>query len=258
MAKTLSPLVVIVGETASGKSDLAMSLAQQFKGEIISADSRAIYRGMDIGTAKPSKQDQEKIKHHLIDIINPGEKYSVLRFKNDANKIIDDITSRGKLPIMVGGSGLYIDAVIFDYQFDNNPEVRNSINPRHAHTITKVNYSKDVRGKTLVIGISRSKEELELRISQRLEEMLSRGVIDETANLLERYGSDIDVLSGIGYKTFTKFINKEIDMDSLKKEYIRGDMYLAKRQRTWFKRNKSIHWITKQSEAVELATTLLQ
>lgn len=77
MAKTLSPLVVIVGETASGKSDLAMSLAQQFDGEIISADSRAIYRGMDIGTAKPSKQDQEKIKHHLIDIINPGEKYSV-------------------------------------------------------------------------------------------------------------------------------------------------------------------------------------
>ncbi len=258
MAKTLSPLVVIVGETASGKSDLAMLLAQHFNGEIISADSRSIYRGMDIGTAKPSKQDQEQIRHHLIDIIDPDEKYSVLRYKHDANKAIDDITSRGKLPIMVGGSGLYIDAVIFDYQFNNNPEVRSSINSRHAHTVTKVNYLNDIRINTLVIGISRSKEELESRISQRLDGMLSRGVIDETTNLLERYGPDNDVLSGIGYKTFTKYINGEIDMNSLKKEYIRGDMYLAKRQRTWFKRNKSIHWITKQSEAVELVTTLLQ
>lgn len=258
MTKTLSPLVVIVGETASGKSDLAMSLAQQFDGEIISADSRAIYRGMDIGTAKPSKQDQEKIKHHLIDIINPGEKYSVLRFKNDANKIIDDITNRGKLPIMVGGSGLYIDTVVFDYQFDNNPDIRSLVNPRHAQTDNKVDCINEIRDNTLIIGISRSKEELKSRIAQRFEEMLDGGVIDEVSELLNRYGSDNDVLSGIGYKTFVRYINGEIDIDRLREEYIRGDMYLAKRQRTWFKRNKSIHWIKTQSEAVELVTTLLR
>lgn len=113
----MSPLVVITGPTASGKTSLAMEVAKLFNGEIICADSRTIYKGMDIGTAKPTKKEQAAIPHHIIDVVEPNQSFTVADFKELALKAIDDITKRGKLPIMVGGTGLYIDSVIFDYQF---------------------------------------------------------------------------------------------------------------------------------------------
>ncbi len=258
MAKTISPLVVIVGETASGKSDLAMLLAQQFNGEIISADSRAIYRGMDIGTAKPSRLDQAKIKHHLIDIINPDERYSALQFKADALKAIDDIASRRKLPILVGGTGLYVDSVIFDYQFEGDKNIRSKVNPRHALPSKHIKQLKKMRDNTLVIGILRSRDELDIRIEQRISTMINDGLIDEVSRLADKYGTDIEPMTGIGYKTFVKYLRGGIGINQAKEEFIRGDKLLAKRQRTWFKRNKSIHWINEQSQAVELVTTLLK
>ncbi len=118
MVAKVVPLLVIVGETASGKSALSMSLARKFNGEIICADSRTIYKDMDIGTAKPNAEDRAEIKHYLLDIIEPGQRYSASQFKEDALKAISEITKRGKLSILVGGTGLYIDAVIFDYQFN--------------------------------------------------------------------------------------------------------------------------------------------
>src|SRR5687767_5549731 len=114
---TKGPLVVIVGETASGKTALAVKLAQQFNGEIIAADSRTIYKEMNIGTAKPSPEERKAVPHHLIDILYPNERFTVADFQRLANETITDILSRGKLPLLVGGSGLYIDSVIFNYSF---------------------------------------------------------------------------------------------------------------------------------------------
>jgi tRNA dimethylallyltransferase len=120
-----APLIVIVGPTASGKSALAMQLAERFGGEIICADSRTVYKGMDIGTAKPSAEDQARVPHHGLDLVEPGERFSAVDFKNYATQTIADIRARGKIPFLVGGTGLYVDAVIFDYHFGQaDPELR--------------------------------------------------------------------------------------------------------------------------------------
>ena len=116
-------LLVIVGPTASGKTSLAIEVAKKYNGEIICADSRTIYKGMDIGTAKPSKAEQQEIAHHLLDIIEPGEVFSAADFKKACVESVKDIRERGKLPIVVGGSGLYIDAYLFDYQFRNSQPI---------------------------------------------------------------------------------------------------------------------------------------
>ena len=111
------PLIVITGPTASGKSALAMDIAKKYGGEIICADSRTVYKGMDIGTAKPTEQDQREVPHHLLDVVEPNQPFSAAEFKERANQAICDISARGKLPMLVGGTGLYIDAVLFDYHF---------------------------------------------------------------------------------------------------------------------------------------------
>lgn len=254
MAK-IAPLVVIVGETASGKSALAMELAKQFDGEIICADSRTIYKGMDIGTAKPSKHDQSEVKHYLLDVVEPGQRYSAAQFKVDALKAIEDISNRGKLPIMVGGTGLYIDAVVFDYGFTGGDLPRDPDNPRHI--------SKDaprdrdgLRQNTLLIGVSRDRLDLETRIEVRVRQMIEDGFANEVNNLLSKYGSDNEAMSGIGYRTFVKYVQGDITLDEAIAEFVRGDKSLAKRQRTWFKRNKSIHWI-KPSQAQKLVENFL-
>ncbi len=239
MASKLTPLVVIVGETASGKSDLAMYLAEKFNGEIIAADSRTIYKDMNIGTAKPSAKDQKQVKHHLIDIVTPDQKYNVARFQQDATATIADIADRGKLPIMVGGTGLYVDSVIFGYDFDNRT-------------------MQALRPNTLVIGVRRDRDDLNQRIAERVDTMIQRGFVEEVRGLGNKYGWDAPAMTGIGYRAFADYINGHITLDEAKQRFIKGDKDLAKRQRTWFKRNKSIHWITEQSKAVELVTTLLR
>ena len=127
-----SPLVVIVGPTASGKTALAIHLAEKYNGEIVCADSRTVYKGLDIGTAKPSVSEQQRVRHHLIDVVEPDGTFSVADFKMLAVEAINDIESRGKLPILVGGSGLYIDAVVYDFSFSDGTK-RDESNPRHAH-----------------------------------------------------------------------------------------------------------------------------
>lgn len=255
MVAKVAPLVVIVGETASGKSDLAIELAKQFNGEIICADSRTIYKSMDIGTAKPSKKDQLAVRHHLIDVIEPGERYSAAQFKADALKAIADIAGRGKLPIMVGGTGLYIDAVIFDYGFGVGSLPRDPNNPRHLSQDVP-RQTTELRSRTLVVGLQRDRSELNERIQKRTEQMVQGGFIEEVKTLLNKYGSDNEAMSGIGYRTFVKYINGELSLEDAKVEFVRGDKSLAKRQRTWFKRNKSIHWI-EPSQAQKLVENFL-
>ncbi len=248
-----SPLVVIVGETASGKTALGIELAKKFDGEIICADSRTIYRGMDIGTAKPTKENQTKTPHHLLDIRNPDEKYNVAEFQQDAKKIIKDISNRGKLPIMVGGSGLYIDSVIYNYTFPK-AVIRDKTNPRHSANVIK---PKELRSKTLIIGLQRSKEDIEARIQQRTKFMLDDGLIDEAQRLVKKYGTNNEVLKGSGYYFFVDYLNGTQSLDESVQKFMRTSTLLAKKQRTWFKRNKSIHWLNNRDDAVDITTTFL-
>ncbi len=257
--KRLAPMIVIVGQTASGKSDLAIDLAKKIGGEIICADSRTIYKGMDIGTAKPSLKDQKRVPHHLLDIVEPGQKYSAAQFQKDVFRLIDEVTQRGNIPLLVGGSGLYIDAVIFNYQFGDSEAERDPKNPRHLKRASKetLTNSQQLRQNTLVIGLNLDRELLKLRIAKRVEHMIDDGLVREVRKLGERYGWDSEAMSGIGYRFFGQYVRGEIDLNEAKAKFIQGDLSLAKRQRTWFKRNKYIHWISDKNRAFTLVQTFL-
>lgn len=268
------PLIVIVGPTASGKSDLAMQVARQFNGELICADSRTVYKGMDIGTAKPSPEDRQQIRHHLLDIVEPGQLFTAADFKRLALKAITDIRSRGKLPIMVGGTGLYIDAVIFDYQFSApaNPEERkklqalsinelqqicrdknieipvNSKNKRHLIRAIELNglpnNTSVIQDHTLVVGISTDRELLRKRVNRRAEQMIRQGILKEVQMLGERYGWESEAMTGNIYRIFKDVVQGQKQLSGATEEFVRSDMALAKRQMTWFKRNPHIIWGT--------------
>jgi tRNA dimethylallyltransferase len=287
VANKLGPLLVIVGETASGKSALAIELAKKFNGEIIAADSRTVYRGMDIGTAKPSKTDQALVPHHLLDITTPDKSLNAATFKQLANQAIKDITTRNKLPILVGGTGLYIDAVIFDYQFPSvgNSMMRDSLavlsveqlqeqlrsqglslpknqrNPRHLIRTLEIDGApitrKSLRANTLVIGLRVDRQVLKRRIQKRVDAMVANGLVEEARKLGHEYGWEVEALRTPGYKAFREYIAGTISLQQAKEQFIKNDIHLAKRQRTWFKRNESIHWITEQSDTVDLITTIL-
>ncbi len=235
------PLIVIVGETASGKTALGIELARKFNGEIICADSRTVYKGMDIGTAKPTKEERELAQHHLLDIVEPDQEYNVARFQKDARKLIDYLASINKLPIMVGGTGLYVDSVIFNYDFDNKTK-------------------GDLRPNTLVIGLANDRDELLSRIEQRVDVMLQNGLLAEVKKLGTTYGWDSPALKVIGYKQFAAHIHGKISLEEARQETIHETKLFAKRQRTWFRRpvyQESIHWITSLKQATDLVMAFL-
>jgi tRNA dimethylallyltransferase len=267
------PLLVICGPTASGKSGLAMKIALEFGGEIICADSRTVYTGMDIGTAKPTKQDQHDIRHHLLNVVEPGQPYSAYTFQQQARKAIKGIRLRQKLPIMVGGTGLYIDSVLFDYTFprvlplEGNTarlsveELRafckkngvtlptNSYNRRHL--VTAITH-KDVRSKkrkeplenSIIVGITTEKKELEQKIAKRAEYIFSHGVVEEAIKLGEMYGWDNESFTANIYPIIRHVLNNELTIEDAKAYCIVLDRKLAKRQLTWLKRNPFIVWHT--------------
>lgn len=254
----VDPLIVIVGPTASGKTALAIELAEKFGGEIVCADSRTVYRGLDIGTAKPTPEDQQRVKHHLLDVVNPDEAFTVVDFQRLANQVIKDISSRGKLPFLVGGSGLYIDSVLFDYGFNSNGSSRDKNNPRHMSKDARAT-RKDLRDNCLIIGLSVSQEQLRERIQQRVDTMVEGGLITEAERSILSY-PDSKALDAPGYKAVRSYLEKSITLDQAKDLFVRNDMQLAKRQRTWFRRpvyNNSIHWTNNRDEVIDMITTLL-
>jgi tRNA dimethylallyltransferase len=253
----MPPLIAIVGETASGKSALALELALRFSGELICADSRTIYVGMDIGTAKPSKSDQKLIRHHLIDIRNPDQRFTAAEFKKLANEAVKDICNIGKLPILVGGTGLYIDSVIFDYKFSSKQESakRDSVNPRHLGEGTAA--ANKLRNNTLLLGMATERESLRRKISERVDNMLENGLEAEAARLAKLYGWNCEALTAVGYKEFRDYFNSSESLDQVRQNIIKNTQDYAKRQRTWFKRNKSIQWVSDPSKVVEIVTTFL-
>lgn len=285
-------LIAIVGPTASGKSDLAMELAVKFNGEIICADSRTVYKGMDIATAKPSKEDQAKIPHHLLDVAEPGEQFSVADFKVLAEQAIKDIQRRGKLPIVVGGSGLYISVLLYNFQLlppasaafraqldklttpqllerlaESDPEVAQVIDTKNRRRIIRAIETAGLpkvrlttlRPNTLLIGLRLNKDLLRKRIEQRAENMIQQGLLEEVKTLGEKYGWNSEAMTGIAYRAFKHLVLKSemSGIDEAKREFIRGDLALAKKQMTWFKRDPNIQWVESPNQAIELAKEFL-
>ena len=284
----MPPLVVIVGETASGKSALAMDLAEQFGGEIVCADSWTVYRGFDIGTAKPTAQDRVAIPHHLLDVADPAEGFSAAVFQRLAKKTIADIAARGKLPIMVGGTGLYIDSVLYDYSFlpPSDPDVHSELSSlsldgllaraeameldttgidlRNKRRVVRLIENNGVRPtkqamrpNTLMLGVHRPPDELRGRITARIDAMVAQGFPDEVRQLGEQYGWDCEPMRAPGYRAFAGYVQGRVSLEQAKERFRQNDLQLAKKQRTWFKRNPSIQWVSDRSYAVELVTTLL-
>lgn len=249
------PLVAIVGPTASGKTALAIELAEMFDGEIICADSRTVYKGMDIGTAKPTVQERSRVKHHLLDVVTPDKDFNVADFKALATEAIGGIIAARKLPILVGGSGLYVDSVLFDYKFSASGSARDPRNPRHlAKGLGQ--HQGGLRARTLVVGINIDRSLLKLRIEARAESMIEAGLIEEVRRLHQTY-PDSKALLAPGYQAFISYLNGDIDLGPAKERLVRSEMQLAKRQLTWFRRNKGIHWLAERGDVVELVTTFL-
>lgn len=233
------PIVVIVGETASGKSALAMQLAERFDGEIICADSRTVYKGMNVGTAKPGAEERTRVKHHLLDVVTPEQDFTAAQFKSAAQKAIISIVKKGKLPIMVGGTGLYIDGLLYDFGFEKKLD------------------KKTLRPNTLLIGLVVDRQVIKERITNRVEAMIENGLEAEVRRLVKKYGWHAKAMTAIGYREFQPYFAGLQTQEDTKKQIERDTILYAKRQRTWFKRNESIHWLDDPREVVDLVTTFL-
>lgn len=234
----LYPLIVIAGQTASGKSSAGIKLARKYNGEIICADSRTIYKDMDIGTAKPSKTERAEIRHHLLDVMEPDKRFSANDFKIIANKAIKDITSRSRIPFIVGGTGLYINSVVYDFKFDGDKDHK-------------------LRENTLFIGFKLEPDELKVHIRRRVDNMIVSGLEGEVRNLANVYGFDAPGMNAICYKEWKGFFNGEQSLEALKQKLYTNNWQYARRQNTWFKRYKNINWVTSVDEASRLVQQFL-
>lgn len=281
----MAPLIVITGPTASGKTGLALDLAERHGGEIICADSRTIYKGMDIGTAKPTAAEQDRVLHHLLDVVEPGEVFTAKDFQARASKAIADIRARGKIPFLVGGTGLYIDAVVLDYQWpeqvgdrerlesSTNEELilmlkkqhlalpENTTNRRHlVNALVRGGVAgkarQSPRENTHVVAIATDRSVLESRIRERAREMFKRGVIDETKRLAERYGWDSEAMTSNIYPIIRRVIEGEISEAEAVELFVIKDRRLAKRQVTWLKRHDFVQWIPLEEAGGYIETIL--
>jgi tRNA dimethylallyltransferase len=270
----MAPLVVIVGPTASGKSAAAIEFAEKYNGEIICADSRTIYKGMDIGTAKPSIEDQGRVPHWALDLVTPGERFTVADFKTYAIQKIAEIRARGHVPMLVGGTGLYVDAIILDYQFgppadtamremleqktlqelheycqehniklpENDKNKRYIIRAIENRTINNSSGTNPIDN-TIIVGIATEKETLRKRIALRTTIMFAQGVLREADSLANTYGWDNEAMTGSIYRLIRKYRSNEINENQLHRQNETADWHLAKRQLTWLKRRGYIQWM---------------
>lgn len=282
-----APLIVIVGPTASGKTALAIDLARRYGGEIICADSRTVYKGMDIGTAKPTMAERIKVKHWGLDLVEPGERFTAVDFKEYAVQKIKEIRERGNVPFLVGGTGLYIDSVLFDYQFgaDYDPDERqrleelsleelhdyckkfniklpeNHKNKRYVIRAIERNTLNNRRSdvpinNSIIVGIATDSNELRTRIVRRNEQLLQNGVVEEAKTLGKKYGWDSEAMTGNIYRLIRKYIDEEITTSELITSATTSDWRLAKRQLTWFRRNPFIEWFGLDQALIYLSERL--
>lgn len=289
-------LIAIVGPTASGKSSLAISLAKKFSGEIISADSRQVYRGMDIGTGKVTKEEMEGVPHHLLDIANPKTVFTVADFVSKAEKTAQEIWKHKKIPIVCGGTGFYVDSFIRGTSIPNvlpNKKLREelrlktvgelflilkNLDPRRAREIDIKNpvrliraieiatelgkvpkvKTKPIVAKILWIGIRKTKEELKKLIWKRLIDRIDNGLVREVETLHKRGVSWKRMKElGLEYRFTAMYLRGSYTKNEYIKKLAHAIEQYAKRQETWFKKNKEIHWIKNEREAVALMEKFL-
>lgn len=291
-----NPIIVLTGPTASGKSAISLEIAKKFNCEIICADSMTVYRGMDIGTDKPTLTDTKGIPHHLLDIVNPDEEFNVSIFMEKVTKLVDEILERGHVPMLVGGSALYIDAFVFNYELPPvapNEELREELekldtselfeklcklDPDCEWTIDRRNRRRIIRAlevwlaterpfselksKTplpnniLYLAVDREREELYKSIDVRVDIMFRNGFIEEVKDLKDKYDHNT-AMQAAGYKQIGEFLDGKTSMEDAATRTKQTHRNYAKRQLTWFKRNNDIHWIQNSAEAEKLINEFL-
>lgn len=266
------PLIVITGPTGSGKTALAIKLATEFKGEIVCADSRTVYQGLDIGTAKPTAEEQSQVRHHLIDVVRPDQRFTLKDFQDRAQAAIEDIRQRGKLPFLVGGTGLYIDSIVLQYQLDDGEadlvlraqlerldvaglqqllhqaDIELPANPLNKRQLIRAYERRGINlrrratpdDNTIVVEITTDKEELIRRISQRAEQIFSQPVVKEAEQAVAKYGWYNPAMSGNIYPILHDLSDGCIDLAEAKRRFIQSDLKLVKKQLTWTKRHKFV------------------
>ena len=226
-------VLVILGATSTGKSSLAVKLAETLNTEIISADSMAIYKNFNIGTAKPSAQELKKVRHYLIDILEPNEKFSVAEFVNRASKIITEINLRGKIPIVAGGTGLYIQALLEGYKFKDNSKSQEKM----------FSDTGELKYNALVIGLTSNRQKLYERINKRTKEMFSKGLVEEVQGLLNSGVSpNAQAMLGIGYKETVEYLQGVATLEETISKVSQATRNFAKRQLTWYRRMNYINF----------------
>ena len=287
--------IVICGPTASGKTALSIELAKKIGGEIISCDSMQIYKEMDIGTAKPTKEEMQGIKHYLMDFVSPDKRYSVADFKQDAKNAMKEIIAKGKIPIIVGGTGLYVDSLIYeiDYpniEFDENYrkqleeksekegleklyEEAKKIDPHaiekisvndqkrilrileiyHATGKNKTEQEKESRKNPVeydyhVYAINWDREKLYERINKRVDIMIEQGLIEEVKRIYQKYDTFPTAMQGLGYKEVVEYLENKCTKEEMIEKIKMETRRYAKRQLTWFRKNKQTIWLDGQEK----------
>lgn len=269
----MNEIIVIVGPTGVGKTKLSIELAKKLNGEIINADSVSIYKNLNIGSAKPTVEEQNQAPHHLIDIRELEEEYSVYDYQKDARRKMKEITSKGKRVIMVGGTGLYIKAALYNYQFKKgtinntyddlsneeimqkikkkNKEINIHINNRKrlVRVLNKLenneeitNHKDELLYPVKIIGLTTKRDNLYKRINNRVEDMIKDGLLEEVTALKDQYHNSKILNSAIGYKEFFDYFFSNKSLDDTKEEIKKNCRHYAKRQYTFFHHQMNVEW----------------
>lgn len=297
-------VIVICGPTASGKTALSIELAKKINGEIISSDSMQIYKDMNIGTAKPTVEEMDGIPHYLLDFVSPDTRYSVAEFQKDATEKIEEILKKGKTPIIVGGTGLYVDSLIYgieyqdiklDEQYRNqleniaeqegldklyeeaqkiDLEAMQKISRNDRKRIIRVLEIYKATGKTKtqqelesrkelkydykVFAINMERERLYDRINRRVDIMIDQGLIEEVENLVKKYKKFPTAMQGLGYKEVVEYIENKVTKEEMIEKIKMETRRYAKRQITWFKKNKQTIWLDGEKDKKDNIEIILE
>ena len=298
-------VIVICGPTASGKTALSIELAKKINGEIVSCDSMQIYKDMNIGTAKPTPEEMQGIKHYLIGYVSPEERYSVSDYKSDAKKAIKEIIQKGKMPIVVGGTGLYLDSLIYEIEYQDikldeeyrkkleeeveekgietlyerakqiDAKAMEKISPNDKKRILRVLEIYHTTGKTKteqeiesrkkeveydykVYALDWDRQKLYDRINKRVDIMVEKGLIEEVKQILKKYDTFPTAMQGLGYKEVVEYIEGKVTKEEMIEKIKMETRRYAKRQLTWFRKNKQTIWLNAEDTIEDNIQVILQ
>ena len=285
-------VIVIMGTNASGKSGLGVELALRYGGEVVSADSRQVFRGLDLGSGKITPEETKGVPHHLIDVCQPGDFFSIADFQRLAYEAIDGILARGKIPFLVGGTGLYVDSVTDGYELsDIEPDLNlrahletfetpalyemlkeklpdTDIDPKNRNRVMRAlerlaadDYHpgrRNPRYEALKLGVTWPREILKARIDERLDRRLKQGMVEEVKGLMDAgVSTEFLMKLGLEYRYLTRYLLGEISYDQMVLELGNAIKKFAKRQMTWFRREENLHWLDMADDPLSQASALI-